>query len=219
MQFRTPPCFSTSYWCCNPPCHPLQAPLLVCRIWNETTATVSLKDAGGFFSSIYRCADLCLQVGGQILGSIPGYWGTWFVVSVLILFVQMCASGCMCVCRTMPCTAAPLPACKPQRVPGPRLLRFCRCCCWCCSLGTAPKPTRLPLLLPPLLLLLLLLQEGAQVFSFSLGYTQDVAMPDPGTLEMVSAIRAAGGLVVAAAGNGEAALQGDCYRRVLRGVT
>ena len=36
-----------------------QAPLMVCRIWNET------QEAGGYSSSIYRCIDLCLEVGAR----------------------------------------------------------------------------------------------------------------------------------------------------------
>ena len=47
------------------------------------------------------------------------------------------------------------------------------------------------------------------MFSLSLGYNRDAGVPDPATLEMVSAIKAAGGLVVAAAGNSECSEGGE----------
>ncbi|KAL4426247.1 hypothetical protein ABPG77_009862 [Micractinium sp. CCAP 211/92] len=43
-----------------------QAQLLVCRIWNETA------EAGGYSSSVYRCADLCLQAGARVFSMSLG---------------------------------------------------------------------------------------------------------------------------------------------------
>ncbi|KAL4436545.1 hypothetical protein ABPG75_003684 [Micractinium tetrahymenae] len=43
-----------------------EAQLLVCRIWNETA------EAGGYSSSVYRCADLCLQEGARVFSMSLG---------------------------------------------------------------------------------------------------------------------------------------------------
>lgn len=43
-----------------------QAPLLVCRVWNESA------EAGGHLGSIFRCVDLCLEEGAQVFSMSIG---------------------------------------------------------------------------------------------------------------------------------------------------
>ena len=130
-------------------------------------------------SSIYKCVQLCIQVSGSV-GRAGGWKGgegqvDWDCASVNRVDSWSGEEDLHCITTTTD-GACFLPL-SAHPSPAARILPAC----------PSPAPRA---------------QEGARVFSLSLGYYCDGGVPDALTLQMASDIAAADGLLVAAAGNG-----------------
>jgi subtilisin family serine protease len=133
----------------------------------------------GYVSSMRRCVDLCLQASHALTQQTSSE-STPELTQAPLKEERRLEGNCCGASASSQIVVAPLRA-RAQR-PAPRHR-----------------------LAPASLFLLPALQEGAQVVSVSLGlqYSSDLGVPDAAMIEMALAVRAAGALLIAAAGNSE----------------